>query len=302
MAESKDKKLREDYKIAEEKKALENKKRRKKRRRQRKLFAVLFLILLIMCSLLIFIKTPLFQIDKIEVSGNSLVKSEEIIAYSGLSLGDNIFNHTSSYNEKRIIKMPYISKVEVKKKYPSEIIINVTEEDVFGAIAFLDRIVAFDKYGKSIKELTDEEAENLLIFKGLDNENFEPGEYVSFADMDKTDTFFRCLKYITDYDLKNISLIDIEDTKDIYFIIGRGLKVKIGTLGTDDEFSYKMAYIKEVLNSLPQNVSGVIDATNLESGVSYRTEEEAYAPPQEEEVTEGEEAEAETAEEGEDGG
>ncbi len=264
---------KEEYEKAEEVRRAESKKRRKRRNRRRKIFTVLFLILLILSTLLVFIKTPLFNIDKITVSGNSLVSYEDIVASSGTDIGDNIFDHTTSYMERQIIKLPYISKVEIEKKYPSEIIINVSEEDIFGALEFFDRKIAFDKYGKSIKEVNDEEAENLLIIKGIEDGNFSLGEYVSFLDSDKTETFIRCLRYIIDYDIKNVKVIDIEDTKDICLIIGRGLKVKIGSLETEDEFSYKMAYIKEVISTLPENVSGVIDATNVDSGVSYRTEE-----------------------------
>lgn len=300
MADSKDKKKnyefnKEEYEKAEENKAKDAKLRRKKRRKQRKVFAFIFIILLLLCSILLFLKTPIFEIDKITVNGNSLVSTEDIVAFSGLSFGENIFNHTASYTERCIIKMPYISKVEVTKKYPSEIIINVTEEDIFGAIELFDKKIAFDKFGKSIKEITDEESAEILIFKGLSDETFSLGEYVSFIDQNKTETFIRCLKYIVDYNLENVKLVDIEDTKSIYMIIGKGLKVKIGSLGTEDEFSYKMAYIKEVLLNLPQNVKGVIDATNVESGVYYRTEEENN--PEETENEDTEDAEEEKEEE-----
>lgn len=301
MADSKDKRKnyelnKEEYDKAEAKRLAEAKGRRIKRKRQRKIFTALFLILLVLSSLLIFIKTPLFEVDVITVSGNNLVSYEDIVSSSGTNLGDNIFNHTASFIERQIIKLPYISKVEVKKKYPSEIVIEVVEEDVFGVLQFMDKKIAFDKFGKSIKELTDEEAENILTVRGIEEGTFKLGEYVDFLDKSKREIFERCLRYIVDYDIENVSLIDIEDTKDIYMVVGRGLKVKIGSLGTEDEFSYKMAYIKEVMANLPRNVSGVIDATNIESGVSYRTEEAEREETEEEKPMEEGEVEEKTEE------
>ena len=64
----------------------------------------------------------------------------------------------------------------------------------------------------------------------------------------------------------------------------------MGKLGDEDELSYKMAYIKEVIDSLPGNISGIIDATNLDAGISYRTGEYEYKPVTEE-IENGEDGE-----------
>ncbi|MDO5478247.1 MAG: FtsQ-type POTRA domain-containing protein [Clostridia bacterium] len=275
-------------KSSTENKGQANVKRRRKRRK-RGFFSFLLILLILLCMALIVIKTPLFNIETISVEGNVLVSDEDIIGASGIEVGQNILSHKSSYYEELILALPYISKVDIEKKFPSDVIITVEEEYEYAAVELETRTVICDKYGKSIKiAQAAEETEKLIKVSGCKTGVFETGGYIELSDEIATETMKRCFLCISDYGFLDVTKVDISDVDNIVFTVGDSLIVKVGKLGDDDELSYKMAYIKEVVDTLPHGISGIIDATNLEAGVSYRTGDYEHTPvPEEIEVPEG---------------
>ncbi len=270
-------------------------KRRRKRRRKRGIISFLFIILILLCVGLIIIKTPLFNVEKVTVKGNVLVSEEDIFKVSGIYEGQNIFDHLSSYYEEKIHTLPYVSTVKVQKKFPSEIYITVSEEYEYAVLDFGGVGVFCDKHGKSIKIATMEETEKLIKFTGCHEGTYELGNYIRLESDKETETFKKCLAAIEEYGFLDVTEVNMADINDLVFTVDGNLTVKIGELGDEDELSYKMAYIKEVIDSLPHGISGIIDATNPEAGVSYRTGEYEYTPSAEEAT---EEIMEEVAEEG----
>ena len=283
------KKYREELERREKEKRMRAKKRRKRERMKRRIFGAFFLVLVLLCAIIIILKTPLFSVKSLSVEGNALVPSEKIAEVSGLFEGESIFSHTSSYSKRAIEAIPYISEAEVKKKLPSTVTITVKELPGAYVLALETRNVVIDKNGKSIKEA---EGDDFLlpVIKGLSDGDFKLGQTAATTDENQTETLLRCLGSINEYGFSNITEIDLSDEYNIIFVLNGTLKIKIGSLGSDDELSYKMAYIREVLGKLPENVRGVIDASNPDSGVSDRSEEEK-APEETKNETEGAEGE-----------
>lgn len=72
--------------------------------------------------------TVFFQVETISVTGNSRYTAEEIIAASGVELGDNMFWMRKSWVSGQITwKLPYISEVEIRRSLPSTLVVQVTE-------------------------------------------------------------------------------------------------------------------------------------------------------------------------------
>lgn len=283
------KKYREELERREKEKRMRSKKRRKREKMKRRIFGVFFIVLVLMCTLIIILKTPLFSVKSLSIEGNNLVTSENIAKVSGLSEGESIFSHTASYSRRAIEAIPYISEAEVKKKLPSTVTIIVKELPGSYVLELDTRNVVIDKNGKSIKEAEGDDFA-LPKIKGLPDGDFKLGQMAEPGDEKQTENFLRCLDSINAYGFSNITEIDLSDEYNIIFVLGDALKIKIGSLGSDDELSYKMAYIREVIGKLPENVRGVIDASNPNSGVSYRSDEER-APEETKDETEGAEQE-----------
>lgn len=262
---------RDEYMRLEAEKREMKKRRRRRERIRKKVFGIFLSVLLILCAIIIILKTPLFYIEKLVIEGNEAVSDEEIIRASGLNLGKSIFDRSSSYSERGILSLPYISEVSVEKKLPSTVKITVSELGASFALKLEEKTVLIDKNGKSIAQANGGPDEDKLpVIICAEDGDFALGDYVKLKDEGKTETLMRLLQCVDYYEFSDITEIDISDEYNIVLICNGELKIKVGTLGSEDELSYKMAYIKEVMKKLPNSTKGVIDATNPHSGVSFR--------------------------------
>ncbi len=75
------------------------------------------------------------EIQRITVSGNSLVKTTDIIKASGFSEGSFYFGISENKASERIQKIPTIEKVTVEKRFPGLANISVTEHPIVAYLA-----------------------------------------------------------------------------------------------------------------------------------------------------------------------
>lgn len=289
---------REEYMRREAEKRESKKRRRKKERIRKRLFSIFLTVLLILCAIIIILKTPLFYIEKLVIEGNEVVSDEDIIRASGLNLGKSILDRSSSYSERGILSLPYISEVSVEKKLPSTVKITVRELGASFALVLDGQTVLIDKNGKSIDKAEGDAEEGLPVINCGVSGDFALGNYVKLADEAATENLMRCLKCVDYYGFSDITYIDISDEYNIVFVNNGELKIKVGTFGSEDELSYKMAYIKEVMEKLPDSIKGVIDATNPHSGVSFRSGDSS-SDEEKEETEQAKEEEISTEDENE---
>lgn len=86
-----------------------------------------FFGLLLLIAGFILIRSPLFEVDAIEVHGNSLLTVDEIVSVGGLVTGTNIFRvHLDEAGEK-LATLPLIKKAHLERRFPSTIIVAVDE-------------------------------------------------------------------------------------------------------------------------------------------------------------------------------
>lgn len=98
------------------------------KRKRRKKFRITVLVILLMGLSIYLLRTlKVFSIKEIKISGNSVLKSEDIIADLDEKTGMNIFKVKKSSIKRQISKSPYVKEIEVKRKLPSTILVNVKE-------------------------------------------------------------------------------------------------------------------------------------------------------------------------------
>lgn len=91
-----------------------------------KFFLIIFFILL---AAVLFLLSPVFNVNKITVKNNNKVTTEEIISLSGIQIGENTFKYINIDVSEKIKSNSYIEEVKITRKYPSEIIIDVIERN-----------------------------------------------------------------------------------------------------------------------------------------------------------------------------
>lgn len=129
--------------------------RRSQRMRRRIFYAALILVVVIVGIVLSL--TVFFNITKIEVEGNSIYTEKEIIAASGIDVGDNLFLVSRNSARTSILeKLPFAGSAEFSNKLPGTIKIKVNDTAVKCAIETDDGYVLINEDGKvlgSVKTL-----------------------------------------------------------------------------------------------------------------------------------------------------
>lgn len=109
----------------------------RKRKRRRSRFGVLFKLLcaVAVVAALTFGATVFFQVETIAVTGNSRYTQEEIIAASGVEVGDNLFRMNKGQISQQILRqLPYVESVSIQRGLPSTLTFQVTEWDAVAQV------------------------------------------------------------------------------------------------------------------------------------------------------------------------
>lgn len=105
-------------------------KKKKQKKRRIKILPILILIFIVFILLGILYLLSLVPIRNIYISGNHYLTDQEIIELAGIEDYPSFLKTTSASMKKRLENNDYIKQVKVTKKLPSEIHIDVEEENI----------------------------------------------------------------------------------------------------------------------------------------------------------------------------
>ncbi|MGE5395939.1 MAG: cell division protein FtsQ/DivIB [Chitinophagales bacterium] len=103
--------------------------------------------LVALCAFYFFLRSSLFFIDRITVTGNVVVDKKEILALSGIQIGQNIFDIDPAASEKAIGIVPRIKRVEVSRKIPRQVLIRVAERKPWAMVVNKKGYIVIDGEG-----------------------------------------------------------------------------------------------------------------------------------------------------------
>lgn len=241
------KKKRKQYKkISPEE---ERKRRIRKEKRLKIIKAILKIILFIaiIAGIAAFLLvSPVFNIKEISVSGNNKIQATEIESLSQLNIEQNIFRFSKETVKNNIKQNAYIDSVEIKRKLPNKIEINVTERTPAYQIKFGNAFAYIDEKG-NILEINEEDLKLPLItgYK-TQAEDFKAGNMMQEEDVTKLDTvnsIIRVSKSNEIYDM--ITSIDITNDEE-YKVEFKG-EGKTAYLGDASNINDRILLLKEIL-------------------------------------------------------
>lgn len=241
------KKKRKQYKkISPEE---ERKRRIRKEKRLKIIKAILKIILFIaiIAGIAAFLLvSPVFNINEISVSGNNKIQATEIESLSQLNIEQNIFRFSKETVKNNIKQNAYIDSVEIKRKLPNKIEINVTERTPAYQIKFGNAFAYIDEKG-NILEINEEDLK-LPLITGYKTqvEDFKAGNMMQEEDVTKLDTvnsIIRVSKSNEIYDM--ITSIDITNDEE-YKVEFKG-EGKTAYLGDASNINDRILLLKEIL-------------------------------------------------------
>lgn len=218
----------------------------RKKKRIRKFITFLIIVGLIIGGICFALISPIFNIANIQVNGNSKVNSDTIKSLSGLGKGQNIFKFRTSDVINEIKTNAYIDTVQVSRKIPDTIVINVTERTQNFNVEFLNGYAYINNQGY-ILEISSQKAD-LPVIKGVStkDEDIVAGKRLDDEDLDKLDVVLQIMEICKNNDLdKKISSIDITNKNN--YIINMDEEKKVIYLGNSENLNSKILYIPVIL-------------------------------------------------------
>ncbi|QXM05821.1 cell division protein FtsQ/DivIB [Crassaminicella indica] len=237
----------------------------KKVKARKKGIIFLIMILVSVVSFIIIFKTDIFKIKKIEVYGNTTISKEEIVAESGIILGNHILKESIKDIESNLYNNPYVKTADVKRKLPDRMVIQIVEREEEAAIPFMNEFLIIDEDGMVLRSSTSNG--NLKIIKGLEFTNFIEGAILTVKDKSQLSKALEIVRGINKNQIL-IKELDVTNKKDIIIKFTDNLSCKIGE---GNNLDYRLKVLKKILEDLNQKkiIRGVIDISH-EGYPSYR--------------------------------
>lgn len=250
----------------------EEQKKNGKQKKKNFLGKVFAIIILIVATLIVTFITPIFNITKIEVTGNKNITEQTVISLSRIRKGENIFRNLKSNIVKNIKENTYIEDVQVKRVLPGTIKIDISERDIAYQIKVLESYAYIDKQGY-ILEIAKEE-KNVPFIEGYDTKDEEilKSNRLDEKDLLKLNSIQKIINSAKVMQIEEkIDKINIENNKEYRIYIGN----KEIYLGDDLNINNKMGYVQMILSDVGDSAGIIFVNGDFNNGFK------AYFRPQE---------------------
>lgn len=217
----------------------------KNTKKKNKLKGFLILIILVIAIILI-LMSDLFNIKNIEVKGNSILSTEEVISLSGIQKETNIFSVSKNKTKEKLKEEAYIEKSKITFKFPNTIEIEITERVPKYMLQFADSFVYINNQGYML-EITNEPLEiPILVGFVTDLSNIHPGSRMDLEDLNKMEKVIKIVEVAKTNEIANlITKIDITDEHNYTLMLDS--EGKKAYLGDGTEINTKMLILKKIL-------------------------------------------------------
>lgn len=169
-------------------------KRKKKKRRKKHYMLRLVVFIAVIVGLYMFSRSPVFEISTIVVENNSLITTEEVLAKTGIKVGDNMFEWTERKLKRNLVDSPYVKTVNVDRELPDRFIIEIVERIPTASIMVDGKYLIIDSDGEVM-----DEADNTMsstVLEGLTVKEWEQGDVPEFGDKASFDLLMKMVKSV----------------------------------------------------------------------------------------------------------
>lgn len=216
---------------------------------RRNLLKVIGVIILLTFVIILLFSSSLFNIKTIEVSGNVKLSDEKIISLSSLELYTNIFNFKKGNIVEKVKENAYIESVNISRKYPSTVNIEVEEREAKYMLQFADSYVYINNQGYML-EISNEKLElPVLVGFTTDLSNIKAGNRINVDDLKKMNTVIKIYDSAKLNELNElITKIDILNSKNYSIeMASKGKIIYLGECSNYSDLKTRMLYLKSIL-------------------------------------------------------
>ena len=241
----------------EKRQAMQLERKRKKRNKKIKsIIKVIMLILIIGGGIVFTMTSPIFNIKDIKVLNNAQVPSETIVSLSGLVTNQNIFRFSSSSIKDKIKENPYIEIVEVHRKIPNTIEIEVQEREHSYNVSYMGKYAYINTQGYILEISEDNKAKPIIYGTSTSEEEISPGKRLNNDDLEKLEDIIKITNIAKENNIYDkITSIDISNKND--YIIYMEQEQKNVHLGDNSNISNKILYVSAILEQEKEHAGDI---------------------------------------------
>ncbi len=245
-----------------------NKKKDERREKRLKVLKVVAFIIIAMVLIILLLSSSLFNINTIEVEGNSKLSNEKVISISSIELYTNIFNFSKTKVQSKLKENSYVEDVKISRKLPSTVVITIKERVPTYMLQFADSYVYINNQGYML-DISNEKLE-IPILTGFttDLSNIKAGNRINSNDLKKMSMVIKIYQTLSNNALsEKLSKIDMSEEKDyILFFDSEGKKIH---LGNGSDLSTKVVCLKGMLEALPGKTGELFLNVDLNTERAY---------------------------------
>ena len=222
------------------------------------------MILLIIGIGIFALVSPIFNIDEIKVLGNEKVDAETIESLSGIEKGKNIFQISKKNIVNDIKENSYINSVQVKRRLPGTIELDIEERKVAYQVKVLNSYVYIDYKGYILEVSSKQEKVPLVEGFTTDQDTLLNGKRLINNDIEKIRTILTIIETSKAIEINDlISKITIQNNE---FVLELKKENKIIYLGEANDLTNKMTFVKTMLEKEKGNTGKIFVNGDINKG------------------------------------
>lgn len=221
-----------------------NKTRKRGRAGSLKWLRNIVVLLFTVISLYFFIQSSFFAVDVIMVNGVKRLQTAEIVELSGLKKGENIFEADLDQAHQKISLNSMVEGVELKRKLPGKIIIEVQERVPVALIPAAGGFFQVDAEGCVLKKISALDNYPMPIMTGVDlTESIGTGKKI---ESQKLKIGLNMIAQVNGEVGKMIAEIDVFDLQKLHVYTDQGAEIKLGDASDlQEKFSKVLLVLQE---------------------------------------------------------
>lgn len=174
---------------------------------------MLIISILVLIAIIAAMLSPLFNIKNIQVVGNTILSSEEIISLSEIKTEENMFKVMKLKTIDRIKENAYINEVAIHKKLPNTIEIQVKERKPSFMLEYGNGYVYLSNQGYMLEISSIKKDIPTILGTTTSKENYKPGNRLNKDDLEKLGTVIKIMAVAKTHNIENlITTIDISNS------------------------------------------------------------------------------------------